>query len=99
MAGAAFDFLQIDEDYDPEVGFLLRSNIRRYVPRFSYQPRPQTRGRVRNYIYGVTGDIITDLDNETQTIEVAANLFGIRFQSEDLGIRIKPPRPSGSIFT
>ena len=83
VTGVAFDFLQIDEGYDPEVGFLLRSNIRRYVPQLSYQPRPKERGRVRNYIYGVTGDIITDLDNETQTIEVAANLFGIRFRSED----------------
>jgi hypothetical protein len=83
VTGVAFDFLQIDEGYDPSAGFLLRSDIRRYVPQLSYQPRPKTRGRVRNYIYGLTGDVITDLDNETQTIEVAATLFGIRFQSED----------------
>lgn len=83
VTGVAFDFLQIDEDYNPQSGFLLRSDIRRYVPRFSYEPRPKTRGRVRNYIYGLTGDIITDLDNETETIEMAANVFGMRFQSED----------------
>lgn len=83
VTGVAFDFLQIDEDYDPSAGFLLRSNLRRYVPRLTYLPRPQTRGRVRNYIYGLTGDIITNLDNETETIEVGANLFGLRLQSED----------------
>jgi hypothetical protein len=60
----AFDFLQIGEDYNPEAGFLLRSNIRRYVSRFSLNPRPATQGRVRNYHYAVTGDIITDLDND-----------------------------------
>lgn len=83
VTGVAFDFLQIDEGYDPSAGFLLRSDIRRYVPRFTYQPRPQTRNQVRNYIYGLTGDVITDLDNETQTIELGADLFGVRFQSED----------------
>ncbi|HSK76241.1 MAG TPA: DUF5916 domain-containing protein [Thermoanaerobaculia bacterium] len=83
VTGVAFDFLQIDEGYEPSAGFLLRSDIRRYVPRFTYNPRPKTQGRVRNYIYGVTGDVITDLDNETQTIEVGATLFGLRLQSED----------------
>jgi hypothetical protein len=78
-----FDFLQIGEEYNPEAGFLLRRNIRRYVPRFSLTPRPATQGRIRNYNFGVTGDIITDLDDETQTIEVGANLFGVTLRSED----------------
>jgi hypothetical protein len=81
--GAAFDAVQIGENFDAQSGFLLRNDIRRYVPRVSYQPRPKTRGRVRNYIYGLTGGVVTDLDNETETIEVAADLFGIRLQSED----------------
>jgi hypothetical protein len=78
-----FDFQQIGEDYRPESGFLLRSNIRRYVPRFSLTPRPATRGRIRNYNFGVTGDIITDLNDETQTIEVGGNLFGVVMRSGD----------------
>ena len=79
----AFDFQQIGEDYNPESGFLLRNNIRRYVPRFSLTPRPATRGRIRNYNFGVTGDIITDLNDVTQTIEVGGNLFGMVLQSGD----------------
>ncbi len=79
----AFDVLQIGEDYNPESGFLLRSNIRRYVPRFSLAPRAATRGRVRNYIYAMTADIITGIDNETQTIGVGAHLFGVTLQSGD----------------
>lgn len=81
--GAAFDAVQIGEDFDPQSGFLLRSNIRRYVPQLSYQPRPKTRGPIRNYIFGLTGDLITDLDNVQQTVEYSANLFGVRLQSED----------------
>lgn len=79
----AFDFLQIGEEYNPESGFLLRNDIRRYVPRFSLTPRPAKQGRVRNYIFGLTGDVITDLDNQTQTVEVGANLFGVTLRSED----------------
>ncbi|HXU31802.1 MAG TPA: DUF5916 domain-containing protein [Thermoanaerobaculia bacterium] len=79
----AFDFLQIGEQYNPESGFLLRSNVRRYIPRFSLAPRPATQGKIRNYNFGFTGDIITDLDNKTQTIELAANLFGVTLQSGD----------------
>jgi len=83
VTGFGFDFLQIGEQYNPEAGFLLRSDIRRYVPTFSYQPRPQAESRVRNYIFGLTGDVITDLDDEMQTLQVGANLFGVRLQSED----------------
>jgi hypothetical protein len=79
----AFDFLQIGEELSLESGFLLRNEIRRYVPRFSLTPRPATKGPVRNYIFGVTGDIITDLDDETQTIEVGANLFGVTLRTDD----------------
>jgi len=79
----AFDFLQIGEDYDPGSGFLLRSNVRRYVPRFSLTPRPAVEGRVRNYYFGVTGDVVTGLDNEIQTVLVTADLFSLTFRSED----------------
>lgn len=80
---AAFDAVQIGEDFDAQSGFLLRRDIRRYVPRMTYQPRPQTRGPIRNYIFGLTADLITDLDNTQQTLEYSANLFGLRLQTED----------------
>lgn len=79
----SFNFLQIGEDYNPESGFLLRRNVRRYVPRFYLTPRPEAQKRIRNYAFGATGDIVTDLDGETQTILVGADLFGITLRSED----------------
>ncbi|HEY9421561.1 MAG TPA: hypothetical protein VIW92_09115, partial [Thermoanaerobaculia bacterium] len=78
----ALDVMQIGADYNPEAGFLLRRDIRRYTPRFNYLPRPQISG-VRNLIFGVTGDLITDTDDNQETLEVAANLFGVRFNTED----------------
>ena len=82
LANAAFDVMQIGEDYNPEAGFLLRSGIRRYTPRFNYLPRPQI-GGVRNLIFGVTGDVITNTQDRLETFEVAANVFGVRLNTED----------------
>lgn len=76
------DVMQIGADYNPEAGFLLRRDIRRYTPRFNYLPRPKISG-VRNLIFGMTGDLITDTDDRQETLEIAANLFGVRFATED----------------
>ncbi|HEX9943361.1 MAG TPA: hypothetical protein VGG03_15185, partial [Thermoanaerobaculia bacterium] len=101
----AFDFLQIGEEYNPQSGFLLRNNIRRYVPRFSLTPRPAAQSLIRNYIFAISGDIITDFDDETQTIAVGANLFGVTLRSEDQFIlfadhvldRVPAPFPIGDV--
>ena len=99
----AFDCLQIGEEYNPEAGFLLRSDIRRYVPRFTYDPRPAKQGRIRNYTSAVTGDIVTDLDDETQTSSCArrtcsASARRARTSSPCSPIRLRKacPRRSGS---
>jgi hypothetical protein len=82
VANAAFDVMQIGEDYNPEAGFLLRSGIRRYTPRFNYTPRPQLSG-VRNLIFGATGNVITNTQDRLETLEVTANVFGLRLNTED----------------
>jgi uncharacterized protein DUF5916 len=76
------DAVQIGPDYNPEVGFLLRSGIRRYVPRVDYTPRPKLRG-VRNFIFDASADIVTDMDDRLETLDVAADLFGVRLATED----------------
>jgi hypothetical protein len=83
ILGWGVDVMQIGDDYNPEAGFLLRSGVRRYVPSFSYLPRPQGSRAVRNYIFGVRSDVVTDLDDDLKTLEISANLFGIRFNTED----------------
>jgi hypothetical protein len=82
ISSFGLDLMQIGSRYDPEVGFLLRQGIRRYLPRFTFQPRPQIAG-VHNLIFDATCDIITGLDGQAQSIESSADLFGIHFTSDD----------------
>lgn len=77
-----FDAFQIGESYNPEVGFLLRQGVRRYFPRFGYQPRPALRS-VRNLNFGGAVDLYTDLDDRVQSRVISSDLFGVVFLSED----------------
>jgi hypothetical protein len=81
--GYGLDAVEIGEEYNPESGFLLRSGIRRYVPTFSFAPRPSKPSRIRAYNFALAGDVITDLDDRRQTVAVTANLFGVVLNTED----------------
>ncbi len=76
------DAVQIGEAYNPEVGFLLRNAIRRYVPRFSYDPRPNKKG-ILSFHFGGIADVTTDLDDRTESRYLAADVFGLRTLRED----------------
>ena len=79
----AMDAVQIGDAYNPEVGFLLRSAIRRYVPRFTYDPRPKNRGKVLNYHFGGAYDLVTDLDDRRESSYALLDFFGLRTARED----------------
>jgi hypothetical protein len=57
---AGLSYREIQEQYDPAVGFTLRSGYRRYGPQFKFQPRPAGGSIVRQYFFGVDGDIQYD---------------------------------------
>ncbi|HYU33779.1 MAG TPA: DUF5916 domain-containing protein [Thermoanaerobaculia bacterium] len=80
--GWGFDAIEIGDAFDPQVGFLLRSGIRRYVPRFTYEPRPALAG-IRNLHFAGLYDLVTDLDDRTESRHAGADLFGLRLQTED----------------
>jgi hypothetical protein len=79
----SIDAVQIGEDYNPEVGFLLRQGIRRYFPNVTYEPRPQIAG-VRNLHFAGSADLVTDLDDRIESRTLSADVFGVRFHTEDL---------------
>ncbi|MGE0703491.1 MAG: DUF5916 domain-containing protein [Vicinamibacterales bacterium] len=56
---AGLSYREIQEQYDPAVGFTLRTGYRRYGPQFKFQPRPSG-SIVRQYFFGVDGDIQYD---------------------------------------
>ena len=77
-------FREVQENYNPVVGFTLRNGYRRYSPQFRFQPRPRNSRLVRQYTFGVEGDIQFDTgqnDLLLRTFDVTA--FRVQFQSQD----------------
>ena len=77
------DAQEIEEDYDPKAGFLLRRNVRHLNPQFIWQPRIE-RGFVRSWFTEVVVDYYETLDGgdlESQRIEISP--IGMRMTTED----------------
>ena len=77
------DAQEIEKDYDPKAGFLLRRNVRHLNPQFQWLPRIE-RGLVRSWFTEVLVDYYETLDGgelETQRIEISP--IGMRMTTED----------------
>ncbi len=77
------DAQEIEEDYDPKAGFLLRRNVRHLNPQLQWLPRIE-RGFVRSWFTEVLVDYYETLDGgelETQRIEISP--IGVRMTTED----------------
>ncbi|MEM7049206.1 MAG: DUF5916 domain-containing protein [Acidobacteriota bacterium] len=77
---ASLSTTEVDEDFRPELGFLLRQGVRQYLPNVQFLPRPDWRG-VRSLDFQILGEIVTDLEGEIETVSSSATLFGTRWQS------------------
>ena len=77
------DAQEIEEDYSPRAGFLLRRNVRHLNPQIQWLPRIE-RGLVRSWFTELYVDYYETLDEgelETQRIEFAP--IGMRMTTED----------------
>jgi hypothetical protein len=73
-------WVRIGEDFDPQMGFLLRSGVHRVNGRATYEPRPST-PKLMNLHFELDGQIYTGLDGEVETELFRADLFGLRTAS------------------
>jgi hypothetical protein len=75
---------EIQENFDPAVGFVPRRAFRRYNPSIRWSPRPKTRHPIiRQLGFGVDPEVFTDLQNLKQTIELRTQLFRLDAHSGD----------------
>jgi len=83
------DYLEIGEDFDPEVGFLLRENIRRYRPAIEYEPRIERWG-IRNLAFEASAEYVNRLsDGAMETRNLELGLFGLRtFQNDGFVLNV-----------
>ncbi len=75
-------YVDIDQRFEPESGFLLRRGVRNYTAETGYSPRPDIKG-VRSLKFEVEGDIFVRDDGSTETSEFQVEPLGVTFNSED----------------
>jgi hypothetical protein len=75
-------YVEIAENFEPDVGFLLRRDVERYTGEVEYEPRPDIAG-VRNLAFELEAEAFVKRDGTTESSELQLEPFGIRFDSED----------------
>lgn len=79
-------FKEIQENFAPALGFVPRAGVRLYEGALTYLPR--IGGRVRQLEFAVETDVVTDLDNEIETVSTELQPFGVFWESGE-GARIE----------
>ena len=76
------DFVEISDDFDPGMGFLLRKGIRQLRSNVTARPRPRIPG-IRHVEFNARSDITTRSDGTLETAQTTARFLGVRFLSDD----------------
>ncbi|OFW39113.1 MAG: hypothetical protein A3F70_11230 [Acidobacteria bacterium RIFCSPLOWO2_12_FULL_67_14] len=79
------DALEVQEHFDPAVGFITRQAYRQYTQLVDYGPRPRSHRYIRQFTFGGAGDIQTDLQNRLLTRYVELTPFQIQLHSQEMG--------------
>jgi len=81
--GLTLDRIEVQPNFNPEVGFLRREAFRESVVGGRYSPRPTDSRFVRKYYYDGTFTYITDIHNVLQSSAGVAN-YRVELQNSDL---------------
>jgi hypothetical protein len=76
------DHLLVGDNFNPEVGFMRRDNIRRTFTSAQYRPRPKSIAAVRQFTFGASLDYIKNGAGRVET-GVAQARFETEFQNSD----------------
>ncbi len=84
--GTSLSYLDVEEDFSPEVGFVPRTGIRRFKGQGRYRPRPDV-GWIRQLSLSPSFTYLTDRDNILQSRDLEAYAF-VNLEAGDwLGVR------------
>ncbi len=72
---------EIQDNFNPALGFVPRTGIRRYDGDFSYNPRPGN--HIRQFQYEVSASYATDMQDQLQSSDVEFQPFGVEWESGD----------------
>jgi len=80
--GAQLEHLVVGDDFNPEVGFVRRRDMRRSSAMFRFSPRPKGIRSVRKFFYSGSIDYIENGTRRLETRESRGE-FAIEFQTSD----------------
>ncbi len=80
--GVLFDHLDVGANFNPEIGFVRRDDLRRNFAKVRYSPRPHSIDAVRKFLWEGSVDYITDGRGRLET-RLQQALFGIEFENSD----------------
>ncbi|MSO30712.1 MAG: hypothetical protein EXQ48_07185 [Acidobacteria bacterium] len=80
--GVQAEQLVVGDNFNPELGFVRRDDMRRTFGQFRFSPRPQSSRIVRKYSASVSAGLVKNGAGRLETRE-ATGSFGVDFQNSD----------------
>jgi hypothetical protein len=84
--GLQLDRTVVGDNFNPEVGFLRRSQYRSNYGAVRFSPRPRRNGTIRQYVYEANIDYITDNGNRLESRGITASARMDLQNSDTLGL-------------
>ena len=75
--------VEVQESFDPAVGFVTRHAYRRYTQNLDFGPRPRNHPYIRQLTFGGAVTVQTGLDNDVLQRGVEATLLQVDLHSQD----------------
>ncbi len=80
--GVQLEHLLVGEDFNPEVGFVRRRDMRRSFADFRFSPRPQSIAMVRRFVWTGSFAYVESLDRVVETRETTGG-FTVELENSD----------------
>jgi len=80
--GVKIDRLGVGANFNPEIGFVRRTDFRRNFASIRFSPRPESIAAVRKFSWETSIDYITDGTGQPET-RLQQGVFGIEFENSD----------------
>ncbi len=83
LYSASAQFYQVDEEFNPALGFAPRKGVRAYFGSLSYKPRPQSIESIRQLYFIYSSSVFTDLSDRLDTSSHTLYPVYVLFESSD----------------
>ena len=77
------DTVEVQENFDPAVGFVTRKGYRRYTEFVEFGPRPRDHRYIRQFTFGGAATVQTDLRNDVLQRAFDLTLLQVNLHSQD----------------